>query len=182
VRDPDAEDFAMSETQPHNPESHAKIAGHPLHPMLIPFPIAFFVSTLATDLLYRGTGSAGFAAASMWLLGAGIAGALLAAVFGFIDFFTERRVRAMRQAWLHMGGNLSVVVLEVVNLYLRAASPLRTVTNGQTALSAIVVSLLLFTGWMGWEMVYRGHVGVSDEPEVAMIPIRTNATARRRFR
>ena len=47
-----------------NPHSTAKIAGHPLHPMIIPFPIAFFVSTLATDLIYLNTGLAGFAVAA----------------------------------------------------------------------------------------------------------------------
>ena len=160
----------MAEMESHNPKSTAKIAGHPVHPMLIPFPIAFFVSTLVTDALYLAYGRPGFAEASMWLLGAGIASALLAAVFGFTDFLAERQVRARRQAWLHMAGNLIAVVLEAVNFYLRASSPLRdVVTGGQTALSAIVVVLLLFNGWMGWEMVYRGHVGVSDEVQIAPV-------------
>jgi uncharacterized membrane protein len=146
-----------------NPRSTAKIAGHPLHPMIIPFPIAFFVSTLVTDLVYLNTGNAGFAGASSMLLGAGIATALLAAVFGFTDFFSEPRIRALRQAWLHMAGNLLVVVLEAVNLYLRSVAAVKpSVGVGETALSAIAVGLLLFNGWMGWEMVYRGHVGVSD--------------------
>jgi len=154
----------VSELTTHNPKSTAKIAGHPLHPMIIPFPIAFFVSTAVTDVLYLNTGRAGFADASMWLLGAGIASALLAAVFGFADFLGDLRIRALRQAWLHMGGNLVVVVLEAVNFYLRAAAPIRhTVSGADAALSIVVVALLLFNGWMGWEMVYRGHVGVVDE-------------------
>lgn len=157
----------MSDMQPHNPKSTAKIAGHPLHPMLVPFPIAFFVATLATDLIYRGTGRVGFADASMWLLGAGIAGALLAAILGLIDFLSEPRVRALRQAWLHLGGNLIVVVLQALNIALRASYPYPGVTVSQTALSALVVAILLFTGWMGWAMVYRGHVGVADDQEIA---------------
>lgn len=146
-----------------NPRSTAKIAGHPLHPMLIPFPIAFFVSALATDLLYLNTARGGFAEASMWLLGAGIVMALVAALAGFTDFFGERRIRSLRPAWHHMIGNLTVVVLEIVNLYLRwtggaeeAVSPLGVI------LSAVVVGLLLFTGWKGWEMVYRHRVGIAD--------------------
>lgn len=157
----------MSEMETHNPKSTAKIAGHPLHPMLIPFPIAFFVSTLVTDLIYRGTGRPGFADASMWLLGAGLAGALLAAVLGLTDFLSEPRVRSLRQAWLHMGGNVLVVLLQGLNIGLRASSPFPGVTVGQTAISALVVALLLFTGVMGWEMVYRGHVGVSDDQGIA---------------
>jgi uncharacterized membrane protein len=74
--------------------------------MIVPSPIAFFVSTLVADLVYRGAGRPGFADAAMWLLGAGLAGGLLAAVLGLTDFLKEPRVRALRQAWLHMGGNV----------------------------------------------------------------------------
>ena len=154
----------MTDFESRNPSSTAKIAGHPLHPMVVPFPIAFFFSTLATDLLYLNTDRAGFATASMWLLGAGIASALLAAILGFTDFLGDRRVRLLRQAWLHMVGNLVLVVLEVINFLLRAGQegPM-TVTGGLAALSLVAVVLLLFNGWMGWEMVYRRHVGIADE-------------------
>src|SRR5438045_3035993 len=123
-----------------NPKSTAKIAGHPLHPMIIPFPIAFFVSVLATDLLYLNTGRAGFAEASMWLLGAGIATALLAAALGFADFAGDHRIRSLRQSWLHMGGNLLAVALQAVNFYLRTPGG-RTVTSTDAILSAVVVVL-----------------------------------------
>ncbi|HKR86696.1 MAG TPA: DUF2231 domain-containing protein [Phenylobacterium sp.] len=153
-------------TNDHNPKSTASIAGHPIHPMIVPFPIAFFVSALVTDVVFLSTGRSGFADASMWLLGAGIAGALLAAIFGFTDFLSERRIRALRQSWLHMGGNLLLVVLQAVNFYLRAVAPVRhIVSETGVVLSAISVALLLFTGWMGWEMVYRGHVGVASSPD-----------------
>lgn len=158
----------MTEHETVNPHSTAKIAGHPLHPMIIPFPIAFFVSTFVTDLLYLNTGRAGFATASKWLLAAGIAGALLAAVMGFIDFAGDRRVRSLRQAWLHLGGNLLVVVLEAVNLYLRAVPGPSAVSIGETVLSGVVVVILLFNGWMGWEMVYRKHVGILDDTEAGV--------------
>lgn len=164
----------MSELESENPKSTARVAGHPLHPMFIPFPIAFFVATLATDLLYLNTGRAGFADASMWLLGAGIASALLAAVFGFADFIGERRVRALRQAWLHMGGNLLLVALQAANFVLRSVEPVKhTVSATGVGLSAVAVILLLFNGWMGWEMVYRGHVGVADESMTTRVRVRT---------
>ena len=83
----------MSEIDTHNPKSTAQIAGHPLHPMLVPFPIAFFVSTLATDLIYLNTGNAGFATASLWLLGAGLASAAPAAILGLTAFLGERRIQ-----------------------------------------------------------------------------------------
>lgn len=151
----------MSEINPH---STAEVAGHPLHPMIIPFPIAFFVSTLVTDVVYLQTGRAGFADASVWLLGAGIAMALLAAVLGFVDFMGDRRIRSLREAWMHLVGNLAAVLLEAVNLYLRMAQGTEAaIAPAGVTLSAIVTVLLLFNGWMGWEMVYRRHVGVSDD-------------------
>lgn len=149
-----------------NPHSTAKVAGHPLHPMIIPFPIVFFVTTLVTDLLYLQTGRPGFADASVWLLGAGIAMALLAAVLGFIDFLGDNRIRSLRHAWLHMIGNLIAVILEAVNLYFRAAQGAESaIAPTGVTLSVIVTLLLLFNGWMGWEMVYRHHVGVADVAE-----------------
>jgi uncharacterized membrane protein len=101
------------------PKSTASIAGHPLHPMIIPFPVAFLVTAFATDLAFWGTGSDGWAVASMWLLGAGVVMALLAAVFGFTDFFGDRQIGGLSDAWQHMIGNLIVVVLALVNWYLR---------------------------------------------------------------
>lgn len=147
----------------HNPHSTAKIADHPLHPMIVPFPIAFFVSALFTDIAYLRTAGAGWAEASMWLLGAGLAMALLAAVLGFTDFLGERRVRRIREAWLHMIGNLLAVALAAFSFYLRATQGAEeAVAPAGVTLSAVVAVLLLFNGWMGWALVYRHHVGVAD--------------------
>lgn len=146
-----------------NPHSTAKIADHPLHPMIVPFPIAFFISALATDLVYLQTAGPGWAQASMWLLGAGLAMALLAAALGLTDFLGERRVRRIREAWLHMVGNVLAVALAAVSFYLRATQGAEAaVAPAGVTLSAVVAVLLLFNGWMGWALVYRHHVGVAD--------------------
>ncbi len=68
-----------------NPRSTASIFGHPIHPMLIPFPIAFFVSTFVADLIYWQTQNQGWVTASTWLLGAGLIMAALAAIVGLTD-------------------------------------------------------------------------------------------------
>ena len=145
-----------------NPKSTAKIAGHPIHPMLIPFPIVFFVSTFVVDLVYLSNGDIGWAQASVWLLGAGIVMALVAALAGFADFFGSQQVRRINDAWQHMIGNLAAVVLELVNLYLRYEDPAGSIAPTGVALSGVVVVLLLFNGWKGWNLVYRHHVGVAD--------------------
>lgn len=81
-----------------NPVSSAKIAGHPLHPMLIPFSVAFLVGALASDLTFWGTTDGFWARVSVWLIGAAIVMALLAAVAGFTDFLGERRIRSLSDA------------------------------------------------------------------------------------
>jgi uncharacterized membrane protein len=134
--------------------------------MLIPFPIAFFVATFAADLVYLSEGDTGWAGAAMWLLGAGLVMAALAAVAGLTDFLGDRRVRAIRAAWWHMIGNVIAVVLELVNFYLRyTQGAAEAVAPAGALLSGIVVLLLLFTGWKGWELVYRHRVAVSDADE-----------------
>jgi uncharacterized membrane protein len=146
-----------------NPKSTASIAGHPIHPMLIPFPIAFFVATFVCDLIYWRTGNPGWVTASLWLLGAGLIMAALAAFTGLIDVLGEPRIQALRDAWYHAGGNVLAVLIELYNWYSRYNSGEAAVLPTGLVLSLIVVGILLFTGWKGWEMVYRHHVGVSDE-------------------
>ena len=145
-----------------NPRSTASIAGHPIHPMLVGFPIAFFAATVATDIAFHQTANLAFATASEWLLGAGLVMAALAALVGLTDFLGERRIRALRPAWLHLVGNVTVVILELINLVLRLRAGAPGVTNAELLVSVVALLILLFNGWMGWEMVYKHHVGIAD--------------------
>ena len=146
-----------------NPKSTASVAGHPIHPMLIPFPIVFLVTAFVSDLAFWWTGAAIWATASIWLLGTGIVMALVAALAGFVDFFGDERIRALGDAWQHMIGNLIAVALAAINFYLRyRAGATAGVFPWGIWISFGTVLLLLFNGWKGWEMVYRHHVAVSD--------------------
>jgi uncharacterized membrane protein len=137
--------------------------GHPIHPMLVPFPIAFFIAAFLTDLAYLKSGNPFWATASTWLIGAGIVGALLAALAGFTDFVGEPRIRVLGDAWLHMIGNLAVVVIEVANLWLRLGDPAASLPSPGVFLSGAAFLLLGFTGWKGGELVFRRGVGVSAD-------------------
>jgi uncharacterized membrane protein len=145
-----------------NPKSTLQIAGHPIHPMLVPFPIAFFVSVFVCDVAFKSSSVALWATAALWLLGAGLVMAALAALAGLTDFFGEPRVRALNDAWWHAGINVLAVLLSFYNFYIRYGDPAAAGTTG-LAISLIVVLLLLVSGWKGWEMVYRHRVGVSDQ-------------------
>ncbi len=153
---------------PSNPRSTFALAGHPLHPLLVPLPIGFLVGAFLTDIAFWQTRSAAFADFSAWLIGAGIVTALLAAVAGFTDFVAERRIRALREAWWHMGGNLVAVMLSIVNFAIHMRDGAAAVLPTGIVLSGLVTVLLLFNGWMGGELVFRHRVGVregaADEP------------------
>jgi uncharacterized membrane protein len=147
-----------------NPRSTASIAGHPIHPMLIPFPIAFFVATFVCDVVFWQTSNTMWATAAIWLLGAGIVMAALAALAGLTDVLGEPRIRALNDVWWHAGGNVVVVLIELYNWWIRYIAGTSAVVPEGLVLSLIVVCILVFTGWKGWEMVYRARVGVADEP------------------
>ena len=146
-----------------NPRSTASIAGHPIHPMLVMFPIALFVATLACDLAFWRTGAPYWATASLWLLGAGLIMAALAAVAGLIDVLGEPRIRALRAVWWHAGGNVLMVLVQAFSWYIRFTEGATAVVPTGLILSLVAVGILGFTAWKGGEMVYRHHVGVSDE-------------------
>ncbi len=143
-----------------NPVSTANIMGHPLHPMLIPFPIAFLVSTFVCDLIFWRTGNPAWATASLYLLGAALVMAALAAVAGLTDFLGDKRIRDLSPAWHHMIGNVIAVVLSLFNWWRRYEYGDAAVLPWGLVLSLVVVAILLFTGWKGWELVYRHRVGV----------------------
>ena len=145
-----------------NPRSTAQIAGHPIHPMLIPFPIAGFVGTLVSDLVYWSTGTPFWAAMSFYLLSAGLVMAALAAVAGLTDFLGDRRIREHSAAWHHMIGNVVAVVLSILNWLVRGGTDAGAVLPTGLALSAAVAVILLYTGWRGWELVYRHRTGIAD--------------------
>jgi len=148
-----------------NPRSTAVIGGHPIHPMLIPFPIALLVGAFVTDLLFLYYDSSGFANASKWLLGTGIVTALAAAVFGLIDFMGDDRIRRLSHAIQHMIANVSAVVVAIVNLAIRLGDEGAHVESLGVYLSGATVLILIFSGWRGGDLVYVHRVGVHDEAD-----------------
>jgi uncharacterized membrane protein len=145
-----------------NPRSTAKIFGHPIHPTLVPFPIAFLVGTLLSDIAYWRIGDPFWATASLYLLGAALVFAALAALAGLTDFLGDKRVRALGAAWHHMIGNVTAVLLSAVNFLLRLDNPQDAVVPTGLAISTIVALILVYTGWQGGELVFRHRVGVTD--------------------
>ena len=147
-----------------NPVSSANLMGHPLHPILITLPIGLFVATFLFDLVYWQTGNPAFATGALWLLGAGLVAAALAAVAGLIDFIGDARIRQIGDAWQHAIGNVILVLVQLFSFYQRYRYGASAVIPLGLSLSFIAVLLMLFTGWKGGELVFRHRVAVYDEP------------------
>ncbi len=140
-----------------NPRSTAKIGDHPIHPMLIPFPIVCFILTFACDVLYT-RGHTELATATNWLLAIGLVMAALAAVAGLTDFLGDKRIQGA-DAIKHMLANVTAVVLEVANLALRWRNPDFIGSTG-VYISGVVVLILIYSGWKGGDLVFRHGIGV----------------------
>ncbi|QPF88121.1 DUF2231 domain-containing protein [Bradyrhizobium genosp. L] len=129
--------------------------------MLVPFPIVCFVGAFLTDIAYWRTAEMMWADFSAWLLFAGVLLGVLAAIAGLIDFLGSRRIRRIAPAWFHMAGNVVVMLLALFNCFVHSRDAWTSVVPFGLLLSALTVLVMLFTGWMGWEMVYRHRVGVA---------------------
>lgn len=152
----------MAQGYEHGAESKAAIGKHPIHPMLIPLPIAFLLGALATDLAYWGTADIFWARASLWLVGVGLFTGLFAAIFGLIDFWGVRRARQHRAGWIHAIGNVMALALALVSWLLRSDDPASAVLPMGLILSFVIAVLLGVTGWYGGELSYRYKIGVIE--------------------
>ena len=143
-------------------KSRVRLFGHPVHQMLIVFPLGLLATAVLFDVIYLARHDEIMAAVSYWMMAAGIIGGLVAAPFGLIDWLAiPSGTRAKRIGAMHGGGNLIVVLLFVVSWFTRD-------TNYTPALASMVWSFLgailaLFTGWLGGELVDRLGVGVDED-------------------
>ncbi len=143
-------------------QSKAKVLGHPIHPMLIVFPLGLLATSLIFDLIRAAGGGASFSRAAVYMIAAGIVGGLFAAVFGLVDWIAiPQGTRAKRVGALHGLANLIIVVLFILSWGIRYADP-EAQSAPAVILSVCGVLLALVSGWLGGELVDRLGVGVDS--------------------
>jgi uncharacterized membrane protein len=147
--------------------SRASIRNHPIHPMLVVFPIGLFIFSLVCDLAYHaGSHNVFWKGMAFYTMLGGVIGALLAAVPGFIDYRSIRDRSVKTIATTHMILNLIVVVLFIFNLGVRYnVAPDPDTQLFGTILSVIGVAIMAVSGWLGGSMVYVHRVGVQPASE-----------------
>jgi uncharacterized membrane protein len=142
--------------------SRASIMGHPIHPILVPFPIGLLTTSVIFDVVHLFTGEPRWAEISFWMIAVGVAGGLLAAVFGLIDWLAiPSGTRAKAIGLGHGLSNVLMVALFSVGWLLRSGDP------GDPGVLPIVLSflgvgLVSLGGYLGGELVFRMGIGVAE--------------------
>lgn len=147
--------------------SRAKLFGHPIHPMLIPFPITFYTTTLVAFAVYGLYGDpfwfrVGYAANI-----AGVVMALVAAAFGLVDFTAiPDGTAAKKHGYQHMALNVTSVAIFAINILFNAGQWNATTPEMTGAIVLPLLGLLatLGAGYLGWTLVQTHHVGVHLTP------------------
>jgi uncharacterized membrane protein len=142
------------------------LLGHPVHPMLIVFPLGLLPAAVACDIVFLVRGAAHWAHMSYWLIAAGIISGLAAAACGLADWLgLPAGTRAKRLGLWHAGVMDVVLVLFAISWWLRHYAP-DTPSTLAIGLGIVAVLFALLGGWLGGELVYRLSVGVDFDAHV----------------
>ena len=143
-------------------KAKATSLGHPIHPMLIVFPLGLLPVASIFDIVYLYTHNGHWADISFWLIAAGVIGGLFAAVFGLIDWIgIPSGTRAKSIGLLHGLTNVVLVVLFLVSWVMRRPDPAAPELLA-IILGFVAVALSFLSGWLGGELVYRMNVAVDE--------------------
>lgn len=163
-----------------------RLFGHPVHQMLIVFPLGLLATAAIFDIIYLGTGNTVWTTVSYYMIAAGVIGGLIAAVFGAMDWWNiPDATRAKRVGAVHGIGNVIVVLLFLGSLYVRNQYVIPPTLA--FVFSFLGVGIALITGWLGGELIVRLGIGVdtgahADAPSSLSTPFasqRTTDTIRR---
>lgn len=158
--------------------SKASIAGHPIHPMLIPFPLALWTTSFAVDVVFYFLRSPTLVTISKFLIAAGCLGALAAAVPGIIDWLSIKDAKVKRIANWHARLNIIALIIFALSLYLRMKVGAHWVNYSLKIpflISLVGVVLISISGWLGGALSFEHGVGVKpqhDSPEEEIAKLR----------
>jgi uncharacterized membrane protein len=140
--------------------SRMAVAGHPLHPALIHFPVAALIGLVGTDLAFVFSGDAFWARAGVWLAGIGVLMGTLSGLVGMIDLVTVHRIRRLISGWSHAILAVMALSLASLNWLLRVDEPGAAILPWGLYLSLLTAALLGMVGFLGAQLVYEFGVGV----------------------
>lgn len=137
------------------------IAGHPLHPMIVPLPIASLLGVFGADLMYIATQDIFWSRFGFTLIIVGLATGAVAAALGLLEAASLQRARSSGMVWAHAVANVLALITSLGNFKIRWEADSFWVPNA-VYLSGAVVALLFIAGWLGGSMSYKHGIGVSE--------------------
>ncbi|ASQ45178.1 DUF2231 domain-containing protein [Legionella clemsonensis] len=140
--------------------SRMSVAGHPIHPMLIHFPVAALLGLIATDSAYIYTQDFFWARAGYWLVLTGVIGGVISGLIGLIDLLIVTRIRRLVTAWCHAIFAVTMLSVAALNYLLRIPDPATYIFPAGIYLSFLTALLIFLTSVMGGQLVYEYGVGV----------------------
>lgn len=155
--------------------SRMAIAGHPIHPVLIHFPVAALIGVIATDVTYLFTNDDFWARAGLWLTIVGVVGGWVSGTAGLIDLVVVPRIRRLITAWCHAIFAVMLLSLATLNMLLRIGDPAEQIMPWGLLVSLMSGGLIAITGFLGGMLVYEYAVGV-DVEEATKKSIRAGAS------
>jgi uncharacterized membrane protein len=145
--------------------SPASIKKHPVHPMLVAFPIGVWVFALVCDVVHAAGGDPVWQTVATYCIVAGIVGALIATGPGLIDYFSIDEAAMKKIANLHMAVNLGAVAIFAINLWIRFRVPAESYLSlGMSVAGVLAIGI---GGWLGGEMVYIKGMAVEAVEKLA---------------
>ena len=145
-------------------ESRLKVLGHPVHPMLVMFPVALLVTAVIFDVIDTVGGPDFLGEVAYWNITVGLVGGLLAAAAGAFDLLAlPTGTRAKRVGLTHAAANVAVILLFAAVWVVRLNADTRAAGGALIAIEVVAVAILGVSAWLGGELVDRLGVGVDPE-------------------
>ncbi len=150
---------------PHGTTSRIAFFGHPAHAMMVPFPIAFLMAVLASDIAWWHWSDPFWARVSLWLAGGGAVMGVLAGMAGTAELLFVRDIRRRAAAWSHFVVAIMLLSVAVANWGLRVEDAQARILPWGIYLSALGAGLVAVAGWLGGTLVFEHQVGIIDADE-----------------
>ncbi len=144
--------------------SAVALVGHPIHVMMVHFPIAFVIATLGVDVFYWWSGDPFWMRVGLWAAGFTFWTGVAASIAGTGELLLVRGIRAREASWSHAVAAMTLVAIMGANWGLRLVYPESILPHG-LALSALASAMAGFAGWHGGKLVFDHGIGILISPK-----------------
>jgi len=143
--------------------SKVALVGHPIHVLMVHFPVAFVISTLGIDVFYWWTGDPFWLRVGLWSAGMAFWSGVAASIVGTAELLLVRGIRLHEASWSHAIAAMTLVAIAGASWGLRLTDPISVLPHG-LALSVIASVMVGFAGWHGGKLVFDHGIGILVSP------------------